>query len=78
MKLLPITWQRLVDAEGRTCDRCSATYREVQRAVGTLKEVLRPLSIEPTLEIREIDRRTFSANPTESNRIWIAGRSLEE
>ncbi len=78
MQSLPIIWQRLVDSAGKTCDRCDATYQEVQRAMSTLKEALRPLSIEPILEIREINQRSFLADPSESNRIWIAGRSLEE
>jgi hypothetical protein len=71
-------WQRLVSSDGRTCDRCNATYREMQHAVSKLKEALRPLGIEPTLEIREIDEKSFEANPSESNRIWIAGRPMEE
>jgi hypothetical protein len=77
MKPLPILWQRLV-SKGKTCDRCSATYVEMQRAVEKLKQSLRPLDIEPSLEIREIDERSFKANPAESNRIWIAGRPIEE
>ena len=78
MTSLPIIWQRLVSSDGKTCDRCSATHQEMQQAVSRLKEVLRPLGIEPTLEIREIDERSFKANPSESNRIWIAGRPMEE
>lgn len=78
MKRLPIVWQRLVGAEGKTCPRCDATHQEMQRAVKKLTEALAPLGIEPTLEIREIDERTFKANPAESNRIWIAGRPMED
>ena len=78
MKSLPIIWQRLVTSDGKTCDRCNATYQEIERAVNTLKEALRPLGIEPTLETREIDEESFKANPPESNRIWIAGRPMEE
>ena len=78
MKLLPILWQRLVSSEGKTCDRCNATYQEMQRAVEKLRQSLRPLGIEPSLEIRDIDERTFKANPSESNRIWIAGKPMEE
>lgn len=78
MKSLPIVWQRLVSSEGKTCDRCGATYLEMQRAVEKLKQSLRPLDIEPTLEIREIGERAFKAKPSESNRIWIAGRAMEE
>ncbi len=78
MKPLPIVWQRLVSPEGKTCDRCNATYQEMQRAVGKLKAALAPLGIEPTLETREIDEKAFKADPSESNRIWIAGRPMEE
>jgi len=78
MKSLSIIWQRLVSPGGKTCDRCNATYQEMQQAVSKLKEALRPLGIEPALEIREIDERSFKANPSESNRIWIAGRPMEE
>ena len=78
MKPLPILWQRLVSSEGKTCDRCKATYLEMQRAVEKLKQSLQPLGIEPSLEIREMDERAFKASPSESNRIWIAGRPMEE
>ena len=78
MKPLPIVWKRLVSPEGKTCDRCGATYLEMLRAIEKLTQSLRPLGIEPTLEIREIDEKTFKANPSESNRIWIAGSPMEE
>jgi len=78
MMSLPIIWQRLVSSDGKTCDRCQATHQEMQQAVSKLKEVLHPLSIEPTLEIRAIDPKSFAATPSESNRIWIAGRPMEE
>ena len=78
MKTLPIIWQRLVSSEGKTCDRCDATYKEMQRAIGKLKEALRPLGIEPSLEVRAIDEESFKSNPSESNRIWIGGRPMEE
>lgn len=78
MKSLPIVWQRLVDAGGQTCDRCAATYVGLHEAVAMLKEVLRPLGIEPTLETRDIDRESFKADPSQSNRVWIAGKPIEE
>lgn len=77
MKSLPIVWQRLVTSGGTTCDRCNTTHQEIQRAVVKLREVLRPLGIEPALEVRELDEKAFKANPSESNRIWIAGRPVE-
>jgi hypothetical protein len=50
----------------------------MERAIAKLRQSLRPLGIEPSLEIRELDQRSFKANPSESNRIWIAGRPMEE
>jgi hypothetical protein len=78
MKALPIIWQRLVSPEGKTCDRCHATHQEMQRAVAKLTEALRPLGIEPSREIRKIDEYSFRSHPSESNRIWIAGKPMEE
>jgi len=78
MKSLPIVWQRLVDSEGRTCDRCGATRDELQKAVEKLEAALRPLGIETTFEARELDRDAFAEDPSRSNRIWIAGRPIEE
>jgi len=78
MKSLPIIWQRLVSSDGKTCDRCDATHQAIERAVSTLKEALHPLGIEPTLETRAIGEQSFKADSSESNRIWIAGRPLEE
>lgn len=78
MKSLPITWQRLVSSDGKTCDRCDATHQEMRRALGKLREALRPLGMEPTLEVKAIHEEAFKANPSESNRIWIAGRPMEE
>jgi len=78
VKSLPIVWQRLVDAGGQTCDRCAATYVGLTEAVAKLKAALRPLGIEPTLETRDIDRESFKADPSQSNRVWIAGKPIEK
>lgn len=78
MKTLPIIWKRLVSPEGKTCDRCHATHEEMQRAVSKLREALHPLGIGPTLETKVIDTASFQADPSESNRVWIAGRPMEE
>ncbi len=77
MKVMTIKWQRLVSQQGRTCDRCAATQSEVERAVAILADALRPLGIEPRLQIGEIDPASFVEHPSESNRIWISGRPLE-
>ncbi len=66
-----------MSSDGKTCDRCDATYQEMLRAVSKLEEALKPLGIEPTLETRAIDQESFKTNPSESNRVWIAGKSME-
>lgn len=43
-----------------------------------LKESLRPLGIEPVLEVQALDKLAFKAQPSESNRIWIGGKPMEE
>jgi Domain of unknown function (DUF2703) len=78
MKPLHILWQRLVTPEGETCDRCHGTQEAIDRVIPTLKEVLRPLGMEPVLETRAINRDLFKGNPSESNRIWIDGRPIED
>jgi hypothetical protein len=77
MKSLPITWKRLV-TEGETCPRCGSTQRNVVGAIAKLEAALRPLGIQPRLETLAIDDATFRADPSESNRIWIAGKPMEE
>ena len=77
MSKLPITWQRLVSAGG-TCPRCDATHRHLQSAVVKLREALKPLNIEPILEVREISEGSFRKEPAQSNRIWIADKPIEE
>lgn len=78
MRPLHIVWQRLVDARGRTCARCGATQAALEHAVAKLKGALAPLGLEPALEIRAISEAAFKSDPSASNRIWIADRSLEE
>ena len=43
-----------------------------------LTDALRPLGIEPRLQVDEIDQAAFAVDPAESNRIWIAGKPLED
>ena len=77
MKPLPITWKRLVK-EGQTCERCGSTYEQVVEALARLAAALRPLGIQPVLETLVLEEPAFQADPSESNRIWIAGKPMEE
>ncbi len=74
---LEIIWQRLMDAEGQTCDRCGGTEKELQQGIASLKKALDPLGIEVTLEKRSLGLECAD-NIIESNRILISGRPLEE
>lgn len=78
MRTLPIVWQRLVDERGETCPRCDATGAALRKAVEELRAALEPFGLKPTLEIVALDEAEFRQDPRESNRIWIAGRPLEE
>jgi hypothetical protein len=78
MKSLPIVWQRLIDARGQTCPRCGGTLDELGKATAMLEQSLPPLGIRPTLEIEEIDEESFQRDPSQSNRIWIADKPLED
>lgn len=78
MRILPIIWQRLVNAQGRTCPRCQGTGDEVLHAVERLQVALAPLGVEPRLETVELDEAAFLERPSESNRVWIAGKPFEE
>lgn len=77
MKPMPILWKRLVKG-GETCTRCGDTGRELEAAVAKLAAALRPLGIEPVLETQAIDEPAFKADALESNRVWIAGKPIEE
>lgn len=77
MKPMRIVWKRLVMG-GETCTRCGDTGRELEAATAKLAAALRPLGIEPVLEMQEIDEAEFKSNTSESNRVWIAGKPIEE
>jgi hypothetical protein len=74
---LLIVWQRLVK-DGKTCDRCAETKYELDQTVAEMAPTLHPFRVEPRLEVREIDEAEFKASPAECNRIWIAGKPIEQ
>lgn len=78
MKTLTIVWQRLINAQGQTCDRCGTTETAVENAVKKLKRSLRVLGIDVVLKKDVVSEPEFLKNPLESNRIWIAGEPLEK
>ena len=76
--ILKVHWQRLVDADGETCDRCGGTQEELRQAVETLKTSLRPLGIQVAFETTELSPEECAKDIMESNRIWMADHPLEE
>lgn len=78
MTTLKIRWQRLLDRAGGTCERCGITEVEIEKAVAALKESLSPFGIDVILEKDFLDFDAFIKDPSQSNRIWIDGRPLEE
>ncbi len=78
MKTLTVRWQRLVDEEGQTCDRCGTTETAIEDAIQKLKRSLKELDIDVVLEKNALSPSTFSNDPLQSNRIWIAGEPIED
>ncbi|UCG35074.1 MAG: DUF2703 domain-containing protein [Candidatus Omnitrophota bacterium] len=78
MKNLKIRWQRLVDEKGKTCQRCGLTEQELKKAVKSLKKSLAPLRIKVALEKQALDASTCAKDVSQSNRIWLNDRALEE
>ena len=78
MQTLIIRWQRLVDGKGQTCQRCGSTEKELQEALGVLKKSLGAVGIEVVLEKKALDPETCAKDISQSNRIWIGERPLEE
>ena len=65
----------------KTVERAPDVGPPKSRSVGPPKLFKRywgPLGIDPQLEFADIEEGTFTANPLESNRIWIAGRPMED
>ncbi len=73
-KTLTIKWQRVVDKDGKTCDRCGATEQELKKAVDYLSEQ----GVIVTVEEVKMDVKEFAKSCIESNRIWVNDKPLEE
>lgn len=76
-KILKVKWQRLLH-DGETCPRCKSTGDEVEKAVGILKESLKPVNIEVVLEKEALTDKQFKNDTLESNRIWINEIPIED
>ena len=76
--ILKVQWQRLLDVDGNTCDRCLATQKEISKGVHSLRASLRPLGINVILEEKSLSSQKCTIDVSESNRIWLADQPLEE
>ena len=77
MNKLNIRWQRLI-FEGDTCPRCGGTEQELENAVATLQQSLRPLGIEIELDKQKISVEEFKKEPLKSNMIYIEDKPIEK
>ncbi len=75
---LVIRWQRLVDNEGDTCNRCGDTESSLDGACRVLARALKPLDIRVELVTTRLTFEQFKRDPSESNRIWIGDATLDE
>ena len=78
MKILIIEWQRLLDERNKTCPRCGSTEQEVEKAVLSLKQTLKSAGIDVSLVKKAINPQRFKKDVLQSNKILIAGKTLEE
>lgn len=78
MKTLVVEWQRLLDEQQQTCPRCGSTEREVGKAVQELNRLLNQSGIVANLVKKAIDPESFKKDVLQSNKILIAGKTLEE
>ncbi|MDA8423134.1 MAG: DUF2703 domain-containing protein [Nitrospiraceae bacterium] len=78
MNTLVIEWQRLLDEQKETCPRCGSTEQEVEKAVKELNQLLAPSDIAVNLVKKAINPETFKKDALQSNKILIAGKTLEE
>ncbi len=75
---LTVKWQRLVNEAGDTCQRCFDTQREVRVAADILGRSLRPLNMRVRVEERPMSPETVAKDTSQSNRIFVDGRSLAD
>ena len=75
---ITVRWQRLVTEAGETCDRCQNTQEEVGLATDRLRRCLRPLNIEVALEETPMTAEACARDISQSNRVFVDDRSLED
>jgi len=78
MKKLVIEWQRMLDEQKQTCPRCGSTEQEAEKAVQELNQLLNQSEIAVSLIKKAIDPVSFKKDVLQSNKILIAGKTLEE
>jgi len=77
MKKLDVTWQRLVDEKGETCDRCNKTYLNLESAIEKLKPLLINIGVAINFQKKALSMDEFKKNPFSSNEIIINRKKIE-
>lgn len=76
--MIKVTWQRLVDEGGETCERCNKTYLNIKRALLKLEPLLSASGVRIIIEKRELSKEEFERDPLSSNRVYIDDEPVEK
>lgn len=68
----------MLDEHKKTCPRCGSTEQEIEKAADSLNRELKPFEINVSLVKKAIEPETFMKDVLQSNKILIAGKTLEE
>jgi hypothetical protein len=68
----------MLDEQKQTCPRCGSTEQEAEKAVQELNQLLNQSEIAVNLVKKAIDPVSFKKDVLQSNKILIAGKTLEE
>jgi len=77
-KVLTIAWQHSPEKEGTKCEKCLAKKAEIQKAYESLKNSLPSLGIQVALTEEPVKTMSCGMVLSQSSKICIGGRMLEE
>jgi hypothetical protein len=72
--VVTLKWQKVADKDGQTCNHCGATEISLKKAM----QLFEKEGIKAELEVVEVTVEDFAKNCSESNRLWVNGKPIEE
>ncbi|PMP96717.1 MAG: heavy metal sensor signal transduction histidine kinase [Thermodesulfobacterium geofontis] len=78
MEFIKVTWQGLIDKNGKTFERFNKTYLNIESALRKLDPLISNLGIKIILEKKELTEEEFEKDPLSSNRVFINGEPIED